>query len=680
MPGTDTSTYPSAAASTPEPTFRRTGGEDRTGQSVPTGGALADQEASARRLGAALRYAERGWPLVPLYGIVDGPDGLRRCECRRGAECRSPGKHPRWSGWPSRTTTNPAVLNAWCQRWPAMNVGIATGHDAGLVVLDFDPRHGSDASLAEMEASYGTLPVTLRHETPSGGFHLMFAWPEGYVVGNALPAVRRYDGVDVRGEGGLIVAPHGRHMLGEYRVVVHTTSVAQLPEWMLANLEIDETTHAAPEGVDRWAWSALLDECSGVRAAPKGRRHDTLLRAATRIGQIAAGEELNSEVAVNNLLGAAAWIKLPDGEAHQVVDDGFRYGAQHPRSRPIALRGRDDALEELAAIWSAVRGGIWKGHPGKRQRALLEGMLNLAHHQGGPVFRAGYRRISLEAGLSHSPTTRGVSELEDQRWLLCLHVGTSSSDPSRWRLRIPSGATRRWNGLTPEPSSVETVPGMQRFDTRVALGSKTPINHDAYREFGERDGWSTSGMKKTGWRIYEHLLRYGDRKTQAQTARETGLSPSTISRNLPALVEEGLVDKSRDGIRAVPRDETYLDRVAARCGTAGSMQRRIDYYARHDGWHQGGLRSSDFQTGLLRAIQRDTSTQPTQPGQLHERTGRLDAPLVASQRPLNAPESDATPWAAPPRPGCSTTLSRSPQRGGPGLDPTNAGLLRAFTT
>jgi hypothetical protein len=36
---------------------------------------------------AALTYAERGWPVLPLYSIANG-----RCTC--GKDCSSPAKHP----------------------------------------------------------------------------------------------------------------------------------------------------------------------------------------------------------------------------------------------------------------------------------------------------------------------------------------------------------------------------------------------------------------------------------------------------------------------------------------------------------------------------------------------------------------------------------------------------------
>ena len=169
-------------------------GRDRLQPVPPTSrwdeGVQRDQGApESGILGAALAHADRGWPLVPLFGVIASDHGSLRCECSKGDDCRSAGKHPRWRGWPEKTTTNPEVIRAWYGRWPEMNFGIALGAEAGAVVLDFDPRHGSEQALARLQAAHGALPATQRHETPSGGFHLLYRWPVGRWVGNSIPAL-----------------------------------------------------------------------------------------------------------------------------------------------------------------------------------------------------------------------------------------------------------------------------------------------------------------------------------------------------------------------------------------------------------------------------------------------------------------------------------------------------------
>lgn len=124
-----------------------------------------------------------------------------------GSQCTSPGKHPRINNWQSIATTNHHVVASWWKRWPTSNIGITTGEDFG-VVLDFDPRHGSDDSLIRLEADHGSLPGTRTTKTGSGGSHRIYVYPTGLSVTNKVPSVVAiYEGIDVRGQGGYIAAP-----------------------------------------------------------------------------------------------------------------------------------------------------------------------------------------------------------------------------------------------------------------------------------------------------------------------------------------------------------------------------------------------------------------------------------------------------------------------------------------
>jgi hypothetical protein len=112
-------------------------------------------------------------------------------------------KLPLLAAWPARATADPATIAAWFQDAPTAGVGIATGADSGIVVLDVDPRHGGDDTMADLERRHGVLPDTWHCQTANGGSHLYFLHPGG-AVGNRA-GIR--PGVDVRGDGGYVVAP-----------------------------------------------------------------------------------------------------------------------------------------------------------------------------------------------------------------------------------------------------------------------------------------------------------------------------------------------------------------------------------------------------------------------------------------------------------------------------------------
>lgn len=153
---------------------------------------------------AALTYASRGWAVFPVHTWIRG-----RCSCG-DAECDRPAKHPWTNHGLKDASKEPETIRAWWVRSPDANVAIATGEVSGIIAIDVDPRHGGDASLEAWERAHGPMPLTIESETGGGGRHLLFRHP-GYRVRNRINVVA---GIDVRGDGGYIVAPPSLHPSG----------------------------------------------------------------------------------------------------------------------------------------------------------------------------------------------------------------------------------------------------------------------------------------------------------------------------------------------------------------------------------------------------------------------------------------------------------------------------------
>lgn len=151
---------------------------------------------------AALEYARRGWPVLPLHSVVEG-----RCSCGKPG-CGSPGKHPRTRHGMKDASINDVQIESWWKRWPDANIGVKTGASPGTIVLDIDPRNGGTESLAELEAEYGELPATVEAVTGGNGRHLVFQHPGGKCAGELAP------GIDVKGDGGYIVVAPSIHVSG----------------------------------------------------------------------------------------------------------------------------------------------------------------------------------------------------------------------------------------------------------------------------------------------------------------------------------------------------------------------------------------------------------------------------------------------------------------------------------
>src|ERR1700683_4275215 len=93
----------------------------------------------------ALAYASLGWQVCPCHSI--GKDGRSTCG---DAKCKSPGKHPRTLRGRNDATTDRKIIKAWWREWPDANIGIATGSESGLAVLDCDDHKGGIVALGEL--------------------------------------------------------------------------------------------------------------------------------------------------------------------------------------------------------------------------------------------------------------------------------------------------------------------------------------------------------------------------------------------------------------------------------------------------------------------------------------------------------------------------------------------------
>ena len=170
---------------------------------------------------AALAYAVgNNWPVFPV------PPGTRK-SYRAGAD-----NGPRWD-----STLDPEKIERDWKKWPAAGVGITTGAEAGIFVVDVDTptgHHGVDgvAALAALEARHSALPPTLTVTTPSGGTHLYFVHPgNGTKIKNSTSAIAL--GVDVCGDGAMVMAPPSvRPGVGAYRWA-NALPIAVAPEWLL---------------------------------------------------------------------------------------------------------------------------------------------------------------------------------------------------------------------------------------------------------------------------------------------------------------------------------------------------------------------------------------------------------------------------------------------------------------
>ncbi len=146
---------------------------------------------------------------------------------------------------------------------PGRGTGLATGARSGFLVVDLDVKRGDDGPANF--AALGPCPDTFTVSTPSGGKHLYFA----HVPGARNSAGKIALGVDIRAEGGYVVAPP----TPGYEVV-RDGEAASAPAWLVALL-----TRTAP-APSASPWSGMAGLVSSGGPIIEGRRNDALARLA----------------------------------------------------------------------------------------------------------------------------------------------------------------------------------------------------------------------------------------------------------------------------------------------------------------------------------------------------------------------------------------------------------------
>ena len=199
---------------------------------------------------AALGYAKRGLHVFP---------------------CRVKDKRPATASGLKDATIDLDVIERWWREEPEFNIAVATGAMSRIFVTDIDGPD-AEAELKKLEAQYGPIPPTVELITARGR-HLFFQYPERPVRNSAGKLAL---GIDVRGDGGYVLAPPSIHPSGRRYCwsVDSGNAFAAAPEWLLARL----ATRTAGNGnvaVAPAEWRDLV--CGGV---DEGQRNETVARLA----------------------------------------------------------------------------------------------------------------------------------------------------------------------------------------------------------------------------------------------------------------------------------------------------------------------------------------------------------------------------------------------------------------
>lgn len=246
---------------------------------------------------------------------------------------------PVFTAWPERATTDvDQIQEWWTGNYARCGVGIATGPESGIWVLDIDVKDADGfSSLRDLtRANGGTVESftgTMTVRTPSGGAHVYFKWDEasGAEGGIRNSAKALAPGLDVRGIRGYVRAPE----VGAYRIVerdgVKSTRVASAPEWLIplckqrrsasaeAMTNADIRYRMSAQG-QKWGRFQAAEAVRRLGRSPAGTRNDNLNKTAYQLGMLSVSlGEPTRENALRQCLAA-----LADAGANDSVDAQLR--------------------------------------------------------------------------------------------------------------------------------------------------------------------------------------------------------------------------------------------------------------------------------------------------------------------------------------------------------------------
>jgi hypothetical protein len=382
-------------------------------------------------LKAALSYASRGWQVVPLHNPKQGV-----CSCSK-KNCGSPGKHPRTEHGLKDGSKDPKQIELWWGKWPDANLGILTGQESGLVVLDVDGTVGK-ASLQALTEAHGTLPKTLCASTgrtgndgKRKGAHFYFCAPVGVPIRNSAGILGK--GLDIRADGGYVVAPPSLHPSGLlYEWLAPMQPLADVPPWMLAKLAGTKPTPEVPRA-----------QGEGIA---KGGRNQTLTSLAGTMRRRAMTPEA-IEAALLKENDARCKPPLPVSEVREIARSVARYEpaapldsrgapagpvASQPRQLPAPLR--EAAYYGLAGEFTRLVGPETEADPAALLFQFLAAIGSIIGR--GPRYRVGsarhYSNLFMVIVGNSAKARKGTSWGE-------VHRTCELIDVSWWNRRITSG-------------------------------------------------------------------------------------------------------------------------------------------------------------------------------------------------------------------------------------------------
>lgn len=284
-------------------------------------------------LSAALHFAQDlGWAVFPVSEKTKKPYTPHGCKDAK---------------------KDPQAIKAWWKRHPNASIGIATGSPSHLLVidLDIDENKGLDGmrELREWEHDHKELPETVSAITGRGGSHLYFKYDGSEKYGNRAGIL---DGIDVRGDGGYVIAPPSLHPNGteyQWENDPDDTKMSGITDTVKEFLSIGHTSTQE---------TFKLPDKIGA-----GKRNDTIYRLACSMQSKGASDEAILAACFSENK-ARCIPPLTDDEVEKLVGSALKYqkgvseaianAGEHPKIKYMVDRNGELTEKPIQSIANAA--------------------------------------------------------------------------------------------------------------------------------------------------------------------------------------------------------------------------------------------------------------------------------------------------------------------------------------
>jgi len=424
--------------------------------------------------------------------------------------CEVNGKSPITTNGYKDASSDPNQIKIWWENHPNANIGLATGKDANLVVIDVDVKNdvGGMESLEQLENECGRFDTLMVH-SPSGGRHYYFKYPQGNPSIGCRTNLR--SGIDIRANGGYIIAAGSTIDGIPYQFKDKDKEIAELPDELL---KILTTKSIKPKSISRnQVYNASQkDDLMGIK---KGRRDDTIFKHSCVLRE----NDVPYNIAESQVLTIAHNCIPPfsDNKAIKCLRSAFSRVKPKPKNptdvgnaeRLIAAYGGDIRYVYEYKSWIYWEDNIWisdeTGHMNRLAKQVAKSIFLEAENEENEDIQ---KRL-----YSHAFSSENLKRLSSMVDVATTEKGTTISqstlDSDKYLLGVKNGTVDLKTGslISSTKSQMITKQANVDFDVdancpvwKNALSQMMAGDHDVVEYLQRAVGYSLTGDTR------EHLL------------------------------------------------------------------------------------------------------------------------------------------------------------------------------